>query len=147
MKRIRLIWQIFPVFFMIALVSLVAAVWLASHAIEVFYLEQTASDLKARVELLGQQVAPYYDPLQRDTIDRICKTAGQATSARFTVILPDGRVVGDSRENPIHMDNHAGRPEMSAALNGKQGKSTRFSHTLKKDIGRMGSWNKKQRRL
>ena len=134
MKRIRLIWQIFPVFFMIALVSLVAAVWLASHAIEVFYLEQTASDLRARVELLGQQVAPYYDPLQPDAIDRICKAAGQATSARFTVILPDGHVVGDSRENPIHMDNHAGRPEIREALRRGYGRAVRYSKTLSQSL-------------
>jgi two-component system phosphate regulon sensor histidine kinase PhoR len=39
-------------------------------------------------------------------------------------------VVGDSRETPRLMDNHAKRPEIMAALAGETGKSLRFSKTL-----------------
>lgn len=130
MKRKRLIWQIFPSFLLVTLVAIVAAIWFASHALEIFFLDQTAADLKDRIALVRHQIDPLIDPLQAERIDRICKIAGQLSSTRFTVILPDGRVVGDSQENPAHMDNHAGRPEISAARDNGMGRSVRYSQTL-----------------
>ena len=116
MKRKRLVWQIFPSFLLITLIAIITAIWFASHALESFFLDQTATDLTDRIALVRYQIEPSLRPLQADRIDRICKEAGQLSSTRFTVILPDGTVVGDSQENPVHMDNHAGRPEISAAM-------------------------------
>src|SRR5208337_3488062 len=48
---------------------------------------------------------------------------------RLTVILPSGKVVGDSSKNPARMDNHADRPEIQQAFQGKIGISTRHSYT------------------
>jgi len=45
------------------------------------------------------------------------------------VILPSGRVVGDSNTNPARMDNHGDRPEIRQAFQGQIGISTRFSYT------------------
>src|SRR4051812_18016264 len=35
---------------------------------------------------------------------------------RVTLIQPNGVVVGDSEEDPTHMENHAGRPEVAYVL-------------------------------
>ncbi|MGD8243083.1 MAG: HAMP domain-containing protein, partial [Desulfobacterales bacterium] len=129
-KKKRLVWQIFPFFFLITLASLAVAIWFASHALNHFFLQQTALDLKARIALLQRQVAPYLQHRQFERIEQICNDAGQRTGTRFTVILPDGRVVGDSRENPAHMDNHAGRPEIREAMTEGYGQSMRYSKTL-----------------
>jgi two-component system phosphate regulon sensor histidine kinase PhoR len=130
MKRKRLVWQIFPSFLLITLLSIITAIWFASHAMERFFLDQTAADLTDRITLVRYQIEPHFRPLQADRIDRICKEAGQLSSTRFTVILPDGTVVGDSQENPSHMDNHAGRPEINAARQHGSGQSIRYSKTL-----------------
>ena len=42
----------------------------------------------------------------------------QNTRTRITVILPDGRVIFDSRDNPERMENHRDRPEVKSALGG-----------------------------
>jgi two-component system phosphate regulon sensor histidine kinase PhoR len=55
---------------------------------------------------------------------------GEQSSTRITVILPDGVVVGDTEGTPSEMDNHAGRPEIAAALDGHIDPSVRVSPTL-----------------
>ncbi len=72
--------------------------------------------------------------MRSETIDAICKKAGRLSATRITVILPDGTVIGDSRETPQLMDNHANRPEIITALAGQTGKSLRFSNTLMQDM-------------
>ena len=72
--------------------------------------------------------------MRSETIDAICKEAGRLSATRITVILPDGTVIGDSRETPQLMDNHANRPEIITALAGQTGKSLRFSNTLMQDM-------------
>jgi two-component system phosphate regulon sensor histidine kinase PhoR len=55
-------------------------------------------------------------------------------STRITVILPDGRVVGDSLEEPGGMDNHIDRSEVLDALNRGLGTSIRYSRTLDREL-------------
>ncbi|HEY2497469.1 MAG TPA: histidine kinase dimerization/phospho-acceptor domain-containing protein, partial [Candidatus Angelobacter sp.] len=52
------------------------------------------------------------------------------TETRVTIIAHDGLVLADSEADPKTMENHAGRPEVAAALSGKTGSSTRLSHTV-----------------
>lgn len=130
MKRQRLVWQIFPSFLLITLIAIAAAIWFSSQALERALLDQTAADLKDRIALVRLQIEKHLRPLQAESIDRICKTAGRQSSTRFTVILADGTVVGDSRENPAHMENHAARPEIREALREGWGQSIRYSQTL-----------------
>lgn len=129
-KRKRLIWQIFPSFLLITLLSLLAVSWYASNAMRHFFLDQTADDLNVRAILLEKQVIAHNAPLDPPTVDSICKAIGGQSSTRFTIILPSGKVIGDSQETPRLMDNHAKRPEIAKALSGDIGSSIRYSDTL-----------------
>ncbi len=60
----------------------------------------------------------------------MCKEIGNHTPVRFTVVLPNGRVIGDSMTDPSAMENHIDRPEIRRALNGENFVVTRFSFTL-----------------
>jgi two-component system phosphate regulon sensor histidine kinase PhoR len=133
-RKKRLVWQIFPAFFLIALASLAVAIWFASNALNLFFLKQTALDLKDQLALLQHQIRPHFHNANFQRIEQICKETGQLTETRFTVILPDGQVVGDSRENPIHMDNHADRPEIRAVRAEGYGQSMRYSKTLDRNL-------------
>jgi len=126
----RLLWRLFPSYLLITLISLLAASWYASEAMRQFFLDQTAADLEARAALLEKQIQGLLSPLNAETIDAICKEAGRLSGTRITVILSDGTVIGDSREKPHLMDNHANRPEIITALAGQPGKSLRYSKTL-----------------
>jgi two-component system phosphate regulon sensor histidine kinase PhoR len=129
-KRKRLIWQIFPSFLLITLLSLLAASWYASNAMRHFFLDRTTDDLNVRAILLEKQVIAHIVPLDPPTVDSICKAIGGQSATRFTIILPSGKVIGDSQETPRLMDNHAKRPEIAKALNGDIGSSIRYSDTL-----------------
>ncbi len=132
--RKRLFWQLFPSYLLITLLSLLAVSWFAQDSLHDFFLEQIAADLEARARLLEQRVAVHLSPLQEAAIDRICKDNGQSSGTRITVILPSGKVIGDSEEDPQRMESHLYRPEIIAALNGQTGSAVRFSGTLRKDM-------------
>jgi len=129
-KPKRLIWQIFPSFLLITLLALTAVSWYASSSMRHFFLDQTAVDLNVRAILLEQQIIAHLQPLNAPSVDAVCKAMGRRSATRFTVILPSGQVIGDSREMPDLMDNHAGRPEIAKALRGENGTSIRYSSTL-----------------
>ena len=130
MPRKRLIWQLFPSYLLVTLLSLVALTWYTTTSWRQFYLNQTAADLNTRALLVRTYLQERFDPGNGAAIDRICKDLGRLTNSRLTVILPSGKVLGDSAEDPARMDNHSDRPEVQAALKGREGISDRFSYTL-----------------
>jgi two-component system phosphate regulon sensor histidine kinase PhoR len=134
LRKRRLLWQLFPSYLLITVISLGALTWYASRSVRDSFIEQTAADLEARARLFEALLPNDIDPLDEKAIDSLCKTAGKHSGTRFTVILPSGRVVGDSDENPEKMDNHVDRPEIIEALNRKTGTSIRYSRTLGRDL-------------
>lgn len=66
---------------------------------------------------------------QQDLINRVPEIA-KNTNARVTVIARDGRVLAESEKDPAKMENHSARPEVIAALQGKNGWSERESTSL-----------------
>ena len=131
-------WQLYPSYLLITLISLLAVTWYASKSLRHFFLEQTASDLETRALLLENQILEYLHPLDKEGVDLLCKKLGKQASTRITIMLPSGKVVGDSEEDPARMDNHADRPEFIQALTGPSGTSTRYSRTLKKNMMYVG---------
>jgi two-component system phosphate regulon sensor histidine kinase PhoR len=131
MKRNKkLIWQIFPSFLLITLLSLLAVSWYASSSMRHFFLDQTAVDLEVRTILLEKQIIAHLSPLDAPSVDSVCKAMGRESATRYTIILSTGEVIGDSRETPRQMDNHANRPEIAQALQSETGQSIRYSNTL-----------------
>jgi two-component system, OmpR family, phosphate regulon sensor histidine kinase PhoR len=133
-RQRKLIWHLYPSYLLITLISLGAVTWYASRSIKNFYLEQTAQDLRARVLLVDQQIKGHLNPLDEKGIDLLCKKIGVRGSTRITITLPSGKVVGDSEEAPVRMDNHSDRPEIIQALKRGQGISSRYSRTLEKNM-------------
>jgi len=137
-RKKRLFWHLYPSFLLITIISLAAVTWYASKSLKDFFLEQTASDLTARARLFESQILRYLDPLDKETIDQLCKDIGKEASTRLTVILPSGKVAGDSEKDPTLMDTHLDRPEFIQALNAPFGMSMRYSQTLEKNMMYVG---------
>lgn len=131
MRRKRLFWQLYPSYLVIAVACLAAVTWYASRAVRDFYLERLAGNLEARALLMEYEVGPRLAAGDMADLDELCAKLARSGSARVTVILPDGRVAGDSREPSAGMENHADRPEIVAALASGRGTSLRDSHTLR----------------
>jgi two-component system phosphate regulon sensor histidine kinase PhoR len=130
MHRKRLIWQLFPSYLLVTLLSLLALTWHVTTSWRRFYLEQTAADLKTRALLVETRLQGRLAPGKGAEIDRICKDLGRLTGTRLTVILPSGQVLGDSEAEPARMENHSDRPEIQEALQERVGISARYSFTL-----------------
>ncbi len=130
-KKIRLIWQLYPSYLVVVFISLLVVSIYTSNYIQQFFLNNMEKDLMIRSQLIKHQIMQYMNPLDPERIDQFCKIAGASAGTRITVILPDGIVIGDSKEDPAKMENHKNRPEILTALEGKSGSSTRKSSTLR----------------
>ena len=64
------------------------------------------------------------------SLQQMADEEARITETRVTIIARDGVVLADSEADAKTMENHAGRPEVAAALNGKVGSSSRLSHTV-----------------
>ena len=131
-KPIRLIWQLYPTYLLITLFALGAASWYASSFLSDYFLERTIEGLKTQGRIIIGRIEPHLRPLNIKAVDRICKAIGKAARIRVTVILPNGKVIGDSDENPAAMDSHADRPEFLQTVSGQEGSALRYSRTLDK---------------
>jgi two-component system phosphate regulon sensor histidine kinase PhoR len=137
-RRKRLLWQLYPTYLLITILSLGAATWFASRTLKQFYLEERATDLEARARLFETQILAHLSPLNTDAIAQLCRRIGEQVTTRVTVILPLGEVICDSEKDPETMDSHVDRPEIREALRGRVGISTRYSRTLGKDMMYVG---------
>lgn len=132
MFKKRLIWQLYPSFLLIIVISVVGVAWYGSQSLHKFHLNQVAEGLKSRAHLIEKQISTDLTNRNFEQIDNFCKQIGAASSTRITVILPNGEVIADSDEIPSRMENHADRPEFQDALKRGSGNSLRFSETLGK---------------
>ena len=134
MKPKRLLWQLYPSYLLITLISLAAIGWYASSSMQQFYYTQVAEDLKASAHVIEEQVLASYETEDSAGLDKLCKMLGTAGQRRITVIETSGKVLADSQEDPQEMDNHSDRPEIIEAMNEQVGSKIRFSHTLGLDM-------------
>lgn len=130
MKRRRLIWQLYPSYLLVILLVIFAVGGFVLNELRDFHYQQTSKDLRARTQLIVEQLAGELKQSQQMWLSEMVIRLGESSSTRVTVILADGRVLADSDENPQLMDNHGQRPEILAAFAGREGVSTRFSRTL-----------------
>ena len=134
MRRSSLFLQIFVPFLGVILLALLAATWEASTSMHRFHLQQTQETLEVRARVFERQLADKMNEQQAAPLDALCKDLGKLSNTRVTVVLPSGKVIGDTEENPATMDNHADRPEIIEALAGRVGHARRYSHTLRANL-------------
>jgi two-component system phosphate regulon sensor histidine kinase PhoR len=138
MSKKRLFWQLVVPYLLITLALLGGLSWYVSGSLRDFYLDHLAIDLEARAQLLEGDLVDMVQQSQNEGINALANESGVKTKTRFTVILPGGKVVGDSHEDPAVMDNHASRPEIADAFLGNTGVSTRYSATLQQNMMYVG---------
>ncbi len=136
MFRRRLIWQLYPSFLATTLLALLVATAYSSYTLRNFYLAQLKEELRLVADLASSQVEETLRDGTPGEIDALCKRLGQAGNSqmRLTVIAVDGKVLGDSDENPALMEDHSNRAEIVSAIREGFGQSMRFSPTLGKNM-------------
>src|SRR5215470_2322560 len=107
-------------------VTVVAAGLYLDRALEAFAVES----LQARLAIAGRLLHDEARDLltghaSAEAMHAFALRAGAPTQSRVTLIAPDGSVVADSEVAPGSLpgvENHAGRPEVQAALSGHEGR-------------------------
>jgi two-component system, OmpR family, phosphate regulon sensor histidine kinase PhoR len=106
----------------VLVIALTAADWLASRVTERAYVATLARQAEEKARVLALTIG--------GRCDGDLRALSRAAAARVTCIDKSGRVLADSEGEPSHMENHASRPEVRAALDGHAGSDTRQSATV-----------------
>ena len=132
MSRRKLIWQIYPAYLAVTLVSVIAVTAYCSHAFRHVYYNKVRSELNRFALVAAEEVHMVLRAEGEAKLDDVCKEIGHTGRGeiRLTVVLPSGKVVGDSHDDPAKMLNHSDRPEIIDALQRDFGSSIRPSPTL-----------------
>ena len=133
MNRRRLLWQIYPSYLLITLVSLIAVGWVASHSLEQFFRESVRLDLERQAHVIVTLLSPEFVAEPSGKLHAQCMSINRATSMRITIIAPSGEVICETATEE-HVENHGDRPEFKAALAGGAGADIRHSKTLDQDL-------------
>jgi two-component system phosphate regulon sensor histidine kinase PhoR len=96
-----------------------------------FYISSLNSRMEQQAHLLAR-VLPF--GVEGKAMDDLCRQLSHELGARITVIATEGKVLGDSSEVSANMENHAGRPEIVAALSQGSGSSLRYSTTVRYEM-------------
>ncbi|MBW2281737.1 MAG: HAMP domain-containing protein [Deltaproteobacteria bacterium] len=122
-----------------ALAGLASAVtlaggYLAESGLRARQIEQIEQSLDERSRLVIESLGDLpFEPERAEALYERAAGAAHAANARVTFIARGGRVVADSGVAPADLarvENHADRPEVRAALEGRVESSTRLSQTV-----------------
>jgi two-component system phosphate regulon sensor histidine kinase PhoR len=127
----KLTWQLLSGYIGIMIAALLIASWYTSSLYKKHFIKQTIATEKDNAYLIGTMVLPFCADASTARADSACKKIARDIGMRITIILPNGRVIGDSEKNPDSMENHRYRPEVMDALRGNIGVADRTSATLR----------------
>jgi two-component system, OmpR family, phosphate regulon sensor histidine kinase PhoR len=126
----RLFWKLGLTYLLLFLFGLLAVYAVTVRQIEQNSLTNAFAHLDSLMKLARARPPTIDDPVELESWKAWLARAG----ARVTVIAADGTVLADSGEDPRRMENHAGRPEVRQAFGTGQGRASRFSATLGRDL-------------
>lgn len=134
MKKKHLFWLLLPSYWVLTAMAIVVVALYAFHSMSNLYFQALEHDIHTRAILLADHIEPLVKEGDQRKIDALCKKLGASANTRFTIIMPNGKVVGDSHETPGVMELHSDRPEVRRALGGTMGMDKRFSRTVKQEM-------------
>jgi signal transduction histidine kinase len=129
-RRKYSIWSYYGISVAIVLVALLLVTWYVGDRFRDFFIDHLQTVLEARAGGISNDLREN-NPGPVLQID-VCLTFDATDpDIRVTVVNFTGVVLCDSDADPQTMENHRGRPEISAAFRGHTGSVIRFSNTVK----------------
>ncbi|HEV2104962.1 MAG TPA: ATP-binding protein [Candidatus Eisenbacteria bacterium] len=123
--RLRLLWT----YALVVVGALLAATLIEARVQRGWILRDNARVLERAARQMAADLPD--DPAgARGDWDRAVAARDALTGLRVTLIARDGRVLADSRARAAALENHAGRPEVRAALAGRAGEAERRSRSI-----------------
>jgi two-component system phosphate regulon sensor histidine kinase PhoR len=130
MRRRKLFLQLFPLYSLITLASLLVISLYFVNTLHNVYYEQVADNLELCAQLVGSQFERNGIPQSEKELGKLVRSLSKKCRARLTVVSVSGVVLADSEKKPAQMENHADRPEIKNALAVGIGMSRRRSPTM-----------------
>jgi two-component system phosphate regulon sensor histidine kinase PhoR len=103
---------------------LLGLAFVLDRTLEGIFLDDLTQSLVAQARAVRVALPEDAEGLEARTVE-----LGDRLGVRITVVATDGVVLADSVRDPATMENHAGRPEIRAALDGSIGVASRVSET------------------
>lgn len=120
--------------FLKALAAFTAVIAVATLTMYISVGRTWEDSLRSDIErLLVQNAEGFALRIQNDrqhSLQQIAEEEARISETRATIIARDGTVLADTVADPKTMENHAGRPEVAAALRSQNGTATRLSRTV-----------------
>ncbi len=130
--RVNFRWRVAIAYVGLLIFAMGGLGWFLSNYFYQSYLDTVRAQLLSETRLLASQAAPLLQKNPPFTqLTRLAATSASQLNERFTLILPDGKVIYDSVADPAQMENHLNRPEVQKALQGQADSEIRLSDTLK----------------
>lgn len=130
MRRRKLFLQLFPLYSLITLASLLVISLYFVNTLHNVYYEQVADNLELCARLVGSQFERNGIPQSEKELGKLVRSLSKKSRTRLTVVSVSGVVLADSEKKPAQMENHADRPEIKNALASGVGMSRRRSPTM-----------------
>jgi len=118
------LWLHYGISASIVLLTLLSVAWYATDRFHDFFIHQQQDTLESRAITVDQAI-------KNSNVENACQALKISDpTIRVTIVDTHGVVLCDSDADAASMENHAERAEITQALFGQRGASTRFSATL-----------------
>ncbi len=130
MKNRTLFLSFFGVQILILLVAISFVTFYTWFTSRNAFYRQWFRELRLQSELVSTLLPDDNNTLDTNAVQRLFTRISHAESHRFTLVLPDGKVIGDTQADPGHLDLHNDRPEVRDAIQNGRGFQRRYSASL-----------------
>jgi two-component system, OmpR family, phosphate regulon sensor histidine kinase PhoR len=110
----------------VMMVAFAAIDLLSAHYAERAYLNGLKTEITEKIRMFQTMERAALLALTPESVRDLAQAAG----GRLTIIAPDGHVLLDSEADPARMENHAARPEVREAFQGRIGIAERRSASV-----------------
>ncbi|TDX52656.1 two-component system histidine kinase PnpS [Orenia marismortui] len=122
--------KIVALYLILLIATLVFAGYILQRSLENYFSTWLERKLIKEMNLIVSIIKPVLENKDYDSLDKSIVDYGKELETRITIIDSKGKVLADSRKDPMKMENHLGRPEIQEVLKGSLGKEIRYSSTL-----------------
>ncbi len=109
MRRGRIFDRFFSLQFILISLAMGIFTWLAVHTSRHFFIERNLARLEREAKWLGGGLAPLFPDPNTDEVLRRCRDLVRDPEVRFRVMLPSGRMLGETLEENIRWNEAVGK--------------------------------------
>ena len=134
MNKRMLFWQFFGTHILILFLAIGFVSYYTWHTSRMAFQRQWVRELEVQSRLAASLLPLGDGSVDEAAIGRFFSRLDKADEHRFTIILPDGKVLKDSDADSERMEPHNDRPEVVEAMRSGQGMSQRYSASVGKQM-------------